>query len=322
MSLRLERAAIEEAYREACRLDVAALKPGNVHVFAAGHRMSVADFTESARVSAPFVADPALMVGERIRRSVEATFEAVGCNTNLGILLLSAPLAMAAALRSETAAAGPPRHGKEASAPALAKTPAQKALAALRASLNSVLDSLTHDDAREVYRAIARASPAGLGDADEADVRHEPPPGLTLLDAMRLAADRDLVARQYATGFDLVLDVTGGALLPVLAEGLPADLAVSYIFLQLLAVQPDTHIARKHGPEAAEDVALEATEVLSDLRFCSPWDWTRPEVEARLLAFDAGLKARSLNPGALADVMVAIAFAGLLATKAAIEFTS
>ncbi len=339
MSLDLEPTEIEAAYIEACRLDVASLKPGNVHVFADGHRMTVSDFSESARVSARYVADPTLTVGQRVRTGVEATFEAVGCNTNLGILLLCAPLALAvgcspgrpSAVRrgvaaKETSQASAPRvprslsRGGEGSESALGAIPSLDALSALRTSVKEVLERLTHEDARDVYRAIARANPAGLGNAAGADVRHDPPAGLTLLDAMSLAAGRDLVARQYATGFDTIFDLCGAAFLPVTAEGLPMETALSYIFLQLLAAQPDTHIARKHGTQAAEAVCEEANAVISDLRFCSPWDWGRPEVEARLIAFDAGLKSRGLNPGSLADLMAAIAFVGLLAITAGPDF--
>ena len=96
MTAALPRNVIAEAYIAACRLEVRTLKPGNVHIFADGHRMTVADFDHSANASAPFIADPALSVGDRILNAVEATFAAVATNTNLGIVLLCAPLAAAA----------------------------------------------------------------------------------------------------------------------------------------------------------------------------------------------------------------------------------
>ncbi len=92
----LAAAAIAEAYRAACRAELAAIKPGNVHVHAAGHRMSVADFEASAALSAPHVAAPGARVGARAEAAVAATRTGVGQNTNLGIVLLCAPLARAA----------------------------------------------------------------------------------------------------------------------------------------------------------------------------------------------------------------------------------
>src|SRR6516225_5568568 len=85
----LTRGQVRSAYLAACRAELQALKPGNVHVFAAGHGMSIADFEASAVASAGALSDPALPVGERILRAVD-------CNTNLGLLLLAAPLAAAA----------------------------------------------------------------------------------------------------------------------------------------------------------------------------------------------------------------------------------
>src|SRR4051812_47223437 len=88
--------AIADAYRAACRAELRALKPGNVHVFADGHRMTMRDFEVSAEVSASCLAAPGARVGTRVRGAVEATATAVRSNTNLGIVLLCAPLAAAA----------------------------------------------------------------------------------------------------------------------------------------------------------------------------------------------------------------------------------
>ena len=52
--------AIAAAYRDACLAELVALKPGNVHVFAAGHDMTMADFEASAQASAPAMGAPAL----------------------------------------------------------------------------------------------------------------------------------------------------------------------------------------------------------------------------------------------------------------------
>ena len=123
--------------------------------------MTVDDFLCSAEVAAPAIAAEGEPVGRRILGAVEATRAAVGQNTNLGILLLCAPLALAA-----ERAAGP---------------------AALWPALEEVLAGLTVDDARLAYRAIRLASPGGLGRSDAADVQDEP--AITLLEAMRLAAD-------------------------------------------------------------------------------------------------------------------------------------
>lgn len=113
---RLDPELIAEGFRDACRQELAALKPGNVHVHSPGHGLEVRDFELSADAAAPHIAARGARVGARIRAAVEATWGAVATNTNLGIVLLCAPLAAAAetARRGETlrcalARAGRPR---------------------------------------------------------------------------------------------------------------------------------------------------------------------------------------------------------------------
>ena len=97
MAAALKQAAIEAAFLAACEGELSALKPGNVHIFDAGHGMEVKHFRAAAKAAAPFIADPNLTVGQRILKATEASFAVTGLNTNLGIILLCAPLAYAAA---------------------------------------------------------------------------------------------------------------------------------------------------------------------------------------------------------------------------------
>lgn len=284
MSRSLTRDTIAAAYRAACRLEVRTLKPGNVHIFAEGHRMTVADFDKSADASAPHICDPTLPVGTRIRRAVVATFEAVGQNTNLGILLLCAPLAAAA----------------ERTGPA-----------ALEDKLKAVLAGLDHDDAREVYRAIAAANPAGLGEDASGDVRAQPPATWTLLDAMRAAAPRDMIANEYATDFTGIFANARTYAAGVSAGAAPQD-ALAYIFLHQLGQHPDTHIMRKHGTSLAHRVQQRARDVFATLDGGSTASMADPFNHARLLHFDAELKSWGANPGSLADLMCVSVFAATL----------
>jgi len=216
--------SVADLYRAACLTELDALKVGNVHAYAAGHRMEVADFARSAEVSAPGLAREGAGVGARVLAGVAATREAVGQNTNLGILLLCAPLAKAA----ETGL-----------------------------SLAAVLDGLDAQDARDVYAAIRLASPGGLGQAARYDVTGEdaPPP---LAAAMAEAAPRDRIARAYMTGFADIPAIGLPALDAASAAGLDEAWAASAVHLAYLAAVPDSHILRKHGAEAAEAIRAEA----------------------------------------------------------------
>ncbi len=271
---------IADAFRSACLAELSALKPGNVHVFADGHRMTTAQFARSAEVAAAPLAAAGARVGQRILDAVEATRAAVGPNTNLGIILLCAPLAAAA----ETGRVD------------------------LRAALVDVLDRLDTADAELAFRAIMRAAPAGLGRVAENDVGA--PARVTLRRAMADAADRDRVARQYVTGYADIFE--GG--LPRLAAATERkwseEWTISAIYLGFLAEFPDSHIVRKYGAAVAKSVQDAALALRPEPR--SSWDTSRRADE--LLKWDAQLKAKSLNPGTSADLTVATLFAHRLST--------
>ena len=65
---------------------------------------------------------------------------------------------------------------------------------------------------------------------------------------MRLAADRDGIAREYATAFDATFGIGVPALeTRTRREGSPGTTRSSRRFLTLLAAAPDTHVARRGG---------------------------------------------------------------------------
>lgn len=277
-----ERPAIERAFLQACRGELKALKPGNVHVFAGGHNMTVADFEAAAAAAAPHIAASGNSVGARIEAAMRASWQAVGQNANLGIILLCAPLAAAAEAL--------PRAGD-----------ADR----LRGQLGLVLSGLSIGDAECAFRAIALANPGGLGDAPAADVRS--PPTVSLLEAMRLASHRDRIAYQYVSNYEDIFQ-TG---LKAYADGSQrfedGSRAVSHLYMHLLAAIPDTHIARKFGEHRAATVKSRAEAVLAESA-----DLTGEAAHARLLAFDADLKGGNTNPGTTADLTVATLFGAAL----------
>lgn len=269
----LDRQTLENAYREACEAELQAFKPGNVSVHSEGHDMTVQDFRISATVSAPHLCDPALSLGERIYHAVAATRAAVGCNTNLGIVLLVAPLLLAC----ESAGAG----------------------RSLRDNVNRVLENTTRDDADWVYQAIRLAAPGGLGESARQDVRATPT--VTLLEAMRLAETRDRIAWQYVHGYADVFELA----IPRYYKGLRAwgieAWAVVGVFTELLSAIPDSHIERQFGTRHTAWVQDRMTK-LGWLLFRA----TEPErLMHRLREMDAEFKSAGINPGTTADLTVA-----------------
>jgi triphosphoribosyl-dephospho-CoA synthase len=279
MAFPLDRAAIEAAFLDACHAELQALKPGNVHVHAAGHGMQTLHFERAAAAAAPFIADPTRRVGARILGAVDASFAATGLNTNLGIVLLCAPLAAAA--------------------------DATQGSDELRLRLSAILDTLDISDADQAFQAIVLANPAGLGRAETGDVAG--PPSITLREAMALAAERDRIARAYVTDFDDIFSFALPELEAARRAAANESLAITALHMGLLASFPDSHIARKHGPQAAEAVREEAN-LNQALWHPAP----SADTLGGLLAFDADLKARGLNPGTTADFVVATLFADRL----------
>ncbi len=264
----------QQAFLRACELDVAVRKPGNVSLASPGHGMTAAQFIASAQAAAEPLCATRQRVGQRIEAAVAASWAAAGCNTNLGIVLLCAPIA-AAAERSPGAD--------------------------LRSALEAVLADLDRDDAAAAYRAIAFVQPGGLGDAPEEDVRR--PPRVGLREAMSLAAGRDNIARQYATGFAELFEIA----LPHLPPGEVTAANVQRVFLALLARLPDSHIVRKHGEAVAQTVMSAAQRWLAQAEAGAVLDET-----SAFASWDEALKSAAINPGTTADLTVAALMLALL----------
>jgi triphosphoribosyl-dephospho-CoA synthase len=272
-------AEVAAAGQLACLLEVSAPKPGNVSPGRHFHDTRYEDFLASAVAIGPALAaageNP---LGTTIRRAVEATLRWTRSNTNLGIVLLLAPLARAAL-----------REG-----------------ASLRERLRTVLAETTVTDAGEVYAAIRRARPGGLGEAKAEDVAGAPT--VSLRDAMSLAADRDTIAREYVTDFALTFETGVPAVLASRREGLAWSDTVVEAYLALLDATPDTHIARKLGAAEAAAISLQAREARAA-------GGTRsPEGRRALGLLDAELRdeRNRRNPGTTADLTCAALFVVIL----------
>jgi triphosphoribosyl-dephospho-CoA synthase len=253
--------------------EVSAPKPGNVHRGADFEDLTYVDFLHSAVIVGPILERAAESgVGRIVLDAVQATRDRVGTNTNLGTLLLIAPLACV------------PEN-----------VPHEDGIA-------SVLSRLTTDDTRQVYEAIRISAAGGLGRVADADVFNEPPP-IPLVDVMRLAGERDLIARQYCHNFAdvvrLAMWIEEGR-----AGGWPLDDAIVHTQIRQLALEADSLIRRKCGQQVAEQSRVMAERLLES---GSPGD----DVYHRALAdFDFWLRAdgHRRNPGTTADLLAAALF--------------
>lgn len=262
---------LAQAYKVACFAEIEALKPGNVHIFADGHGMQVQDFIQSAEASSVVIAQPELGLGERIYRCIESTWRVVNCNTNLGIVLLCAPIIHAALLSTTR----------------------------LREELANVIANTTKEDAAFLFKAIQMANPAGLGNVDEHDVNNTA--NCTLLEAMQASADKDFIGQQYANRFLSVFEQGLPYFQAALLRWQRPAWATTGLYLFWLSHYPDSHIARKYGARIAKQIQDEAIIHYNALQALENPKQYLPQ----LLVFDQSLKSRAINPGTSADLTVA-----------------
>ncbi|MGI9213382.1 MAG: triphosphoribosyl-dephospho-CoA synthase [Methylococcaceae bacterium] len=278
MSKNSLRSSLEYAYLEACEAELRAFKPGNVSVHAEGHDMTVEQFRVSAKRSAPWLVDENLSLGEKIFYAVETTVSAVGCNTNLGIVLLAAPLLKAA-------------------------VEAQAQGVSLREALTGLLGMTTVQDADWVYRAIRLANPGGLGKAEQHDVIN--PPHVKLEEAMYAAKNRDRIAYQYVNCYTDVFDLAVPSYHYALSRFGSEDWAVLSVFTNLLKNIPDSHIERKFGSRHHPMVTDRMIRI--DQAMSASADNER--LEPLLREIDTEFKQLGINPGTTADLTVACVLA-------------
>ena len=268
-----------EHYKNACEVELQAFKPGNVSIYSEGHDMTVADFRLSADVSALPLCEPNYSLGEKIFYATKATHDAVGCNTNLGIILLCAPLICAIQ-----------------NYPALA----------LRPALAEVLNNTTIDDANWVFQAIALGSPGGLGKVDNQDVNQNAT--ITLQAAMRLSSDKDRIALQDVSDYKDIFDLGVLSYTYSFNRWGEQNWAAVAVYADLLSQFPDSHIERKFGSRYSVRVATMMNELSNKLRIIND----PKQVKPLLYQMDAELKSHGLNPGTSADLTVATVLAVFL----------
>ncbi|TWU17642.1 ATP:dephospho-CoA triphosphoribosyl transferase [Novipirellula galeiformis] len=266
--------SVADAVRWSLLLEATSPKAGNVFPGQSFDDLSYGDFVVAAEIAAEVFASPGRHFSEMVLGAVRQTKLATGSNVNLGILLLIGPIAEVAHRDLDCD---------------------------LQAAVASLLEAQNQDDAACIFEAIRNATAGGLGEVDELDVRDPATSGDDLIAAMRLAADRDSVASQYANGFKDLFE----RVVPRLEKAIDAsgDIlgGIADAHLELLASQTDTLIARKCGAAVAEEVTRRASEV-------DKLDRTARQ------QFDAYLRSdgNRLNPGTTADLIAAALFVLLL----------
>lgn len=262
----------------ACIIEVNASKPGNVHRGADFDDVKLIDFLVSAVAMGQAIdSSHDVGYGETVLRVARQTMKVANSNTNLGMNLLIT--AMAKALM-----------GCDVRPKKL-----------MTQTMSTFLQTLTLEDSQKVFEAIRLMKPGGMGSHDEHDVANDAT--TSLVEAMRLAADRDAVAAQFVTDFEQVIsDVPQKIVrgIEIFNSLMPATV---YAFVSLMAEQPDSLIVRKCGLATAEKSQILAVKALDEIendaslesfwRSVSELDfWLRSDGHRR-------------NPGTSADLVAA-----------------
>ncbi|MEM2910653.1 MAG: triphosphoribosyl-dephospho-CoA synthase [Nitrososphaerota archaeon] len=205
-----------------------------------------------------------------------------GGNTHLGALLLIMPIATAAGMVGDSFV----RPSK------------------LRKKLKSVLRMMGPEDTEEIFQSIAYVMPGGLGRVPYLDVR-EPKTyeeirrkRITPLMALELYKDRDVVAHEWTTGYNLTFELGYKELRRQMSRTKDLNKAVVNAFLGMLARKPDTLVIRRAGIQVARLASAMAARAvklggLSSIK-------GREEVERMDERFRIG---KLLRPGATADLL-------------------
>lgn len=274
-SIRASVACPADAVRWACVLEATAPKAGNVFPGMPFGDLCHRDFVVAAEIAAESLADGGTSISERVLRAVRRSVAATGTNVNLGILLLLGPLVGA------DESLGQPADGVDR-------------WERWRPAVNRFLAGVSCQDGKRYFQAISASKAGGLGVAAELDVHSTPADEIDLIEAMRLAAEDDRIARQYACDFNDLLE----NVVPVLAAEMQScgDVlsGIASAHLRLLAGEPDSLITRKRGREVAVAVQKHAAKV-------------RPQNASEVTEFDTYLRdgTHSLNPGTTADLIAA-----------------
>ena len=263
---------IRDAYLYACHKDIEAIKPGNVNINSPHHDTTASDYLISSINSGSELFNDSYSLGDRILSAIVATKKETQMNTNLGIILLCAPIAHALLNYKEMS---------------------------LKEAIAKTIDSATADDTVKICEAINIANPGGLGNVSDYDTKSMPV--VKLREIMSYSAQYDRISYQYHNNYEDILDF----IIPSLDENMikykSDDISISMTYLQILGKIPDSHISRKLG----EEIAKKTSNHVNDLLKIQDKDCSQGYLVKQLNDLDYEYKKKGINPGTTADLLVA-----------------
>lgn len=265
-------------------------KPGNVHRTRDYSDMVFEDFIISGIVIGDTIREACTDVdvenpklGKYILQAVAETDRWIKNNTNLGIVMMITPIAVAAAISDS--------------------------FDDIRENVKVLMGNTSVDDACDLYDAINIADAGGMGDQDEYDVASDSAKqelrenSQTMYDVLKISAPWDMLAREMTSDMPAVFEI-GYPTYHELIQEKSKNEACVLTFLTILSQVPDTLISRKYGSDEALKVSMMVRDLLN-LR-------DEPDFAEKLKEFDDFLFKNKLNPGTTADLTAASIFVSYL----------
>ena len=251
---------IADAIHWACVLEATAPKAGNVYPGRPFDTLSYEHFIVAAEITSRELTRFNVSTTQRILSCVEETKRIAGTNVNLGIILLMGPIVES-------------MHANK--------------------DVSIVFDSWSVEDGQRINKAIRIAEAGGINRVEPMDV-YDTESEVDILAAMKSAADRDRIAKQYAEGFTDLAESIVPVLETCIEECGDVLSGICQAHLRILAADPDSLIARKNGLEVAISVQQRAASIdLLDVDAIDQFDlWLRSD-------------GNQLNPGTTADLIAA-----------------
>ena len=215
-------------------------------------------------------------LGAAFLRAVGGMSEQTGGNTQFGAILLEVPLAAAAGADDD----GPTPAGASAAVEATTVADAADFYRAF-----DVVDVAVDDPPEGLEPLDVRRGSEAISELESRE--------LTLADVMAQSAPIDGVAREWVEGFERTFDAARAI---EHREGPVTDRAAA-VFLDLLADEVDTFVAKRHDRETAERVRERAAAAREG------------EVDTETLAEE--FVAEGINPGTTADIVAGALFVAL-----------
>ena len=263
---------LKEAYLYACKKDIELIKPGNVSINSPHLDTNAQDYLDSSILSAKELFQDKYALGERILQSVKMTRSKINVNTNLGIVLLCAPIIQACINYNSFG---------------------------LRDGIKQTLLSTTHKDTHDLCMAINLSSPGGLGRSEMYDVSTNP--SISIKQMMDYSAKYDRISYQFSHNYSDILDFIIPKLIILNEKHNSLDISLSILFIEILAKIPDSHISRKYGDKIAKKTSNNASDLLKILDRENSPDCLANELND----LDYKYKKKGINPGTTADLLVA-----------------